>query len=204
MRVMGENYDSKSKPTLNYSLGKGFTIVELLMVIVIIGILSTLIVVTFNGFQKRANNAQTTDAVRRYVQAILLYAQDNNDYPRTATVATTTSVCLGVGYVSSSCGRKAGDPLCNGIGTATENATYNSKLSPYLGGKFSLPSLQEVMWNSTTSCVGIGYWYAANTYNPSIWYFLSGNVTCPKFSGGTTTSTSNAEYTDCRWMAPAF
>ncbi len=55
---------------------KGFTIVELLIVIVVIGILATLVIVTFTGIQQKARNSQRqTDinAVDSHVEAF--YAQ---------------------------------------------------------------------------------------------------------------------------------
>ena len=44
----------------------GFTIVELLIVIVIIGILAALVVLAYSGIQDRANNQQTESAVNAY------------------------------------------------------------------------------------------------------------------------------------------
>ena len=51
---------------------KGFTIVELLIVIVVIGILATLVIVTFTGIQQKGRNTQRqTDikALNGYVEA---------------------------------------------------------------------------------------------------------------------------------------
>lgn len=51
---------------------KGFTIVELLIVIVVIGILATLVIVTFTGIQQKARNTQRqTDiaAVQAHVES---------------------------------------------------------------------------------------------------------------------------------------
>jgi prepilin-type N-terminal cleavage/methylation domain-containing protein len=62
----------------------GFTIVELLIVIVIIGILATLIIVTFSGIQQKARDTQRkTDinALQSHVEAY--YAQKGN-YPTLA------------------------------------------------------------------------------------------------------------------------
>jgi prepilin-type N-terminal cleavage/methylation domain-containing protein len=66
-----------------YSLKKqkGFTIVELLIVIVVIGILATLVIVTFAGIQQKGRNSQRqTDinALQSHVEAY--YAQKGN-YP---------------------------------------------------------------------------------------------------------------------------
>ncbi|HJQ09372.1 MAG TPA: type II secretion system protein [Candidatus Saccharimonadales bacterium] len=60
---------------------KGFTIVELLIVIVVIGILATLVIVTFTGIQQKARNTKrNTDinALQSHVEAF--YAQ-NGFYP---------------------------------------------------------------------------------------------------------------------------
>lgn len=69
---------------------KGFTIVELLIVIVVIGILATLVIVTFTGIQQKARNAQRqTDinAVQSHVEAF--YAQ-NGYYPTLAHLNDST------------------------------------------------------------------------------------------------------------------
>ncbi len=69
---------------------KGFTIVELLIVIVVIGILATLVIVTFTGIQQKARNSQRqTDinAVDSHVEAF--YAQ-YGFYPTQADLATAT------------------------------------------------------------------------------------------------------------------
>ncbi|MCA9326901.1 prepilin-type N-terminal cleavage/methylation domain-containing protein [Candidatus Saccharibacteria bacterium] len=69
---------------------KGFTIVELLIVIVVIGILATLVIVTFTGIQQKARNSQRqTDinAVDSHVEAF--YAQ-YGFYPTLADLQTSS------------------------------------------------------------------------------------------------------------------
>lgn len=69
---------------------KGFTIVELLIVIVVIGILATLVIVTFTGIQQKGRNSQRqTDinAVDSHVEAY--YAQSGN-YPTLANLNDST------------------------------------------------------------------------------------------------------------------
>jgi len=69
---------------------KGFTIVELLIVIVVIGILATLVIVTFSGIQQKGRNSQRqTDinAVQSHVEAF--YA-DKGYYPTLQQVQSTS------------------------------------------------------------------------------------------------------------------
>jgi prepilin-type N-terminal cleavage/methylation domain-containing protein len=67
-----------------YKQQKGFTIVELLIVIVVIGILATLVIVTFSGIQQRARDTQRqTDinAIQGHVEA---YYASTGNYPTLA------------------------------------------------------------------------------------------------------------------------
>lgn len=59
----------------------GFTIVELLIVIVIIGILAAITIVAFNGSQARARDAGRIAKVKSIEKAIALYYTDNGTYP---------------------------------------------------------------------------------------------------------------------------
>lgn len=69
----------------------GFTIVELLIVIVVIGILAAITIVAYNGVQQRANNAKTHGALGSWVKAMNLYKIDKGAWP-------PGYVCLGSGY----------------------------------------------------------------------------------------------------------
>lgn len=74
MRVR-HNQHRNSKPTY------GFTIVELLIVIVIIAILAAITVVAYNGIQKRGNDSQRKSDVAAITKALELYYIDNGRYP---------------------------------------------------------------------------------------------------------------------------
>lgn len=63
---------------------KGFTIVELLIVIVVIGILAAIVIVAFNGVQARANFSREKSDVANINKVIQLYYADNNIYPMTS------------------------------------------------------------------------------------------------------------------------
>jgi type II secretion system protein G len=59
----------------------GFTIVELLIVIVIIAILATISLVAYNGVQQRARDSERQQDVAQLVKALELYYTDNGQYP---------------------------------------------------------------------------------------------------------------------------
>ena len=125
---------------------RGFTIVELLIVIVIIGVLAALVIVAYNGIQQRANNTQTIDAVSKYVRVVMMYAQDKGDYPRTSTVSANTNACLGknYSYSSNTCAHTVATVVC-GTGQATVTSAFNTKLEEYIN-TFPDPSPQIVTW----------------------------------------------------------
>lgn len=59
----------------------GFTIVELLIVVVVIAILATITVVTFSGIQDRARVAKMQTTFKAVEKAVALYHSENNRYP---------------------------------------------------------------------------------------------------------------------------
>ena len=63
---------------------RGFTIVELLIVIVVIGILAALVVVAFNGLQGRAKYNKINAELVSMRNMIELYKAENGTYPPTA------------------------------------------------------------------------------------------------------------------------
>jgi prepilin-type N-terminal cleavage/methylation domain-containing protein len=60
---------------------QGFTIVELLIVIVVIGILAGLVLVTFNGIQQKARNTERTTDLKAIQSHLEAYNAQNGRYP---------------------------------------------------------------------------------------------------------------------------
>ncbi len=60
---------------------QGFTIVELLIVIVVIGILAALVITTFTGIQQKARDTERTTDVKALHGQIEAYYAQNQKYP---------------------------------------------------------------------------------------------------------------------------
>jgi type II secretion system protein G len=71
--------------TLKNKSRDGFTIVELLIVIVVIGILAAITIVAYNGVQTRARDATRKSDLAVIAKAIQLYYADNGVYPPGST-----------------------------------------------------------------------------------------------------------------------
>lgn len=65
---------------------KGFTIVELLIVIIIIGILAALVLNSFRGVQERARDTERQTDVNAQQSQLEVYFTDNGVYPTLANV----------------------------------------------------------------------------------------------------------------------
>ena len=90
---------------------RGFTIVELLIVIVVIAILVAIAIVSYNNIQERAYNTRIVTMVRQYVTAIEQYRIYNGGYPATGPEDESrviAVVCLGQGYTDEYCGMISG------------------------------------------------------------------------------------------------
>jgi prepilin-type N-terminal cleavage/methylation domain-containing protein len=73
---------------------RGFTIVELLIVIVVIGILAAITIVAYNGVQNRANDAVVQSDLENMAKAIQSYGAINGDYPDVTNSAVRTALGL--------------------------------------------------------------------------------------------------------------
>jgi prepilin-type N-terminal cleavage/methylation domain-containing protein len=69
----------------------GFTIVELLIVIVVIGILAAITIVAYNGVQARARDSQRVSDLQSIQKALELYKAQHGTYP--PSNPTTAAIC---------------------------------------------------------------------------------------------------------------
>jgi prepilin-type N-terminal cleavage/methylation domain-containing protein len=111
--------------------GKGFTIVELLIVIVVIAILAAITIVAYNGIQQRAQSSAVESAISQAVRKIELYKVDHNGaYPPTpADAGITASGDLGIAYSAAS-----GGYCVSYVRNATSYVATNADTKPRSGG----------------------------------------------------------------------
>src|SRR5690349_20499325 len=66
----------------------GFTIVELLVVIVVIAVLAAITIVAFNGVQQRARASAAVSSLSQSKKKLELYKAENGLYPTTGNLAS--------------------------------------------------------------------------------------------------------------------
>lgn len=153
----------------------GFTIVELLIVIVVIAILAAISIVTYNGIQTRTENTKTTQAVAQYVKALKAYKAINDDYP------IASFPCLGP--IGTTCGKVAGAAgTCATSGGMTSQAGFDTAIKTVLSGEVPTPSTQIINCASGQKAAGAGYRSTDGT-SGTIWYFLNGDLPCDRLGG---------------------
>jgi len=167
----------------------GFTIVELLIVIVVIAILAAISVVAYNGIQTRAENDKTLAAVNSYAKMISSYMIDNSNPP-----GPNANRCIGV----SPCGLMSGtgDTCDRGQGRPVRDDILDANLKSSLGvGAIPLTSDQQV--NCGTG-IYAGVWYWTNGSQSRITFYLRGDQQCPILAGAkSTVRVQNADATAC-------
>ena len=164
---------------------RGFTIVELLIVVVIIAILAAITLVTYNGVQQRATNTAIIDAASKSLRMIQAYIAANGTYPKSlpngSACVTTVSGCYTTSAISA-------------------NTTFDTNMA-------TIGSLPRSLPSTGADYYGIYVTYTNNfTYNTStqpltMVYFLQGVSQSCGLSGVTTyawpdTVTSTTGYTN--------
>jgi prepilin-type N-terminal cleavage/methylation domain-containing protein len=161
----------------------GFTIVELLIVIVVIGILAAISIVAYNGIQQRARNAQVISGVNAYYKAFRSYHAVNSAYP-------TNSGCLGANYPSDQCWQ--GDS-----GTYYTDSTLDANLASFIQSKPTLATSRFSIGITNNMRAGALY-----VTGPSrIIYYLSGPGQACNV-GGATGGTEGGVVTQCSIVLP--
>ena len=108
----------------------GFTIVELLIVIVVIAILATISIVAYRGIQERTRAAEVSAGLNQAKKKLELYKVDNGNYPTTGNLADAGVIDKDVSYQYTSDGTNY--CLTGTAGTTSYKATNTT--NPEQGG----------------------------------------------------------------------
>jgi prepilin-type N-terminal cleavage/methylation domain-containing protein len=84
----------------------GFTIVELLIVIVVIAILAAISVVAYSGITQRANQQLASNEVKTWSKLFMAYQATYGTFPSSSIAAG--NYCLGSGFDNGYCRRNSG------------------------------------------------------------------------------------------------
>jgi prepilin-type N-terminal cleavage/methylation domain-containing protein len=135
--------------TKNNTSVRGFTIVELLIVIVVIGILAVVTVVAYNGIQSRARSANAQSALSQINKRLAAYMVEYSAYPDQSTFSnlfpntttsyqytgTASSYCVTAtngttDYKADSTATQPAAGACPGHGTSGLPAITNNSYNP--------------------------------------------------------------------------
>lgn len=98
----------------------GFTIVELLIVIVVIAILAAISIVAYNGVQDRAKTAAKVSELSQWVKLFEAYRAVNGEFP---SMTVGRGYCLGTGFPTT----PSGVPACREVnGVLNANMYHES------------------------------------------------------------------------------
>ena len=179
----------------------GFTIVELLIVIVVIAILAAISVIAYNGIQNRSKNAQTQQTASAWIKALQMYKADNSRWPG-------GFVCLGKGYKFGPRGTDdSGTAACRQTvsNNALESTAFNTTMAAYIGSTIPTPTMTTAYGSDTNWYRGITYVYGGGSGTDVYLHvaYAGNSGTCPTISGVNGTATILSENYLCYYSLGA-
>ena len=131
---------------------KGFTIVELLIVIVVIAILAAISIVAFTGVQQRGRDSQRASDVSNIAKALTAYTADGNNWPADAGAATTALN----GYTTANVPTTVTSKLSTSAASSSSSTTYGYARCPATGTQTGAAISYIKEQDSTTQTTKVG------------------------------------------------
>ncbi len=125
---------------------QGFTLVELLIVVVVVALLAAISVFAYVGFRDRATNAAVVQELSQWESAIKAYLTTNGsypvpDYPVTNSASAVGAVCLSSNNSGTNyCDLMSGQSTAGGYNNTTKDAISNSYASQMTAAGISIPT----------------------------------------------------------------
>jgi len=158
---------------------RGFTIVELLIVIVVIGILAAITVVAYNGIQTRAKNAMTINATTSWIKALKLYNAKEDSWP-------TANSCLG-----SLTTYQGSNSQCYNSAAWVVSSSFLTQMQPYISN-YPEPDTTDVT-NGGANTPRRGALYYISGADRLIFMMLPAVSSCPDIMGLPSTTNNGLE-----------
>ena len=139
---------------------RGFTIVELLIVIVVIAILAAITIVVFNGIQERAHSGSVSSQAAAYIKALKLWEADLDGRPNVSSCIAPASVITG--------------GVCPSSDAWNTNTTYDTAFNQTLATYSGVATPQASKYGNNNPAGHM--WYHSNYYGDgrSVLYFAVG------------------------------
>ena len=118
---------------------KGFTLIELMIVIAIIGILAAIAIPQFNAYRARSFNAGALSDLRNVETAVEAYYVDFQHYPNGIT-PTAGGTVLSTSYGYSPTNGVTGGAIAGNASAYTIDAVYNTLATATSRNSYSLQS----------------------------------------------------------------
>lgn len=160
----------------------GFTIVELLIVIVVIAVLAAITVVAYNGIQNRANNTKTSQALTAWIKALNQYKIDESKWPN-------GYACLGEGYAFGPDGTASSGGQCRQTTSTNmvgESAPFKALMQKYFNNTAGpLPAMVTARSSDTLWYRGLTYVYGGGGSGTEVYIHaaFAGDTACLSNSG---------------------
>ena len=168
-----------------WAKSKGFTIVELLIVIVVIGILAAITIVAYNGIQNRAKASALQSAISQASKKIDLYAVQNSDlYPTSLADAGGLADSDSVRYLYSSNNDAPQRHYCI-TALGADSSSYKSNISGTIK-----PGICPGHWDKTQG-LSAGPLTAGVSYDTAVFRTSTGSIRLPP---GAATSVKNGPF----------